>query len=140
VRRDLLTLLSEALVLTTRRFECLLGLLQAHGFFWGTARPVRFGLVTCALRAGLYVFELLPSFGDGLVGRPRFRGHGTGDGFDQCVLPMEQVRRVVGLERVFHIGQQPGRFIAGRLNHPAIELCQGRHHVFMPTGLITGLS
>ena len=76
VRLDLLTLLSEALVLTTRRFEYLLGLLQAHGGFWGTARPVRFGLVTRALRTGLYVFELLPGFGDGLVCRPLFRGHG----------------------------------------------------------------
>src|SRR6476659_3921980 len=35
---DVLTLLSEALMLTTGRFECLLGLLQAHGFFWGVAR------------------------------------------------------------------------------------------------------
>src|SRR5215831_12982534 len=59
VRLDLLTLLSEALVLTARRGERLLGLLLAPGGFWGTARPVRFGLVTGALRAGLHVFELL---------------------------------------------------------------------------------
>src|SRR5215470_952811 len=63
VRLDLLTLLSETLMRTTRRFECLLGLLQAHGLFWGTARPGRFGLVTGALQTGLYVFELLLGFG-----------------------------------------------------------------------------
>ena len=34
-RLDLFTLLRETLVLTTGRFERLLGLLQAHGFFWG---------------------------------------------------------------------------------------------------------
>src|SRR5215468_3436867 len=89
---DLLTLLSEALVLTACRGECLLGLLQAHGCFWGTARPGRFGPVTCTLWAGVHVFKLLPGFGDGLVGRPLFCGHGTGDGFDQLVLHMEQVR------------------------------------------------
>src|SRR5215831_12491939 len=100
VRHDLLTLLSEALVLTTRRFEYLLGLLQAHDCFWGTARPVRFGLVTRGLGTGLYVFELLPGFGDGLVCRPLFRGHGPGDRFDQLVLHMEQVRLVVRLQIV----------------------------------------
>ncbi len=41
---------------------------------------------------------------------------------------------------MFHIGQQPGRFIAGRLDHPAVELCQGRFHPRIPAGLITGLS
>ena len=41
---------------------------------------------------------------------------------------------------MFHIGQQPGRFIAGRLDHPAIELCPGRRHEVVPRGLITGLS
>ena len=35
-RLDLFTLLTETRVLTTGRFECLLSLLQAHGFFWGT--------------------------------------------------------------------------------------------------------
>src|SRR5262245_31930468 len=89
VRLDLLTLLSEALVLMAGRCEGLLGVLQAPGGFWGTARPVRFGLVTGVLRTGLHVFELLPGFGDGCVCRPLFRGHGTGDGFDQLVLHVE---------------------------------------------------
>src|SRR5437879_1955021 len=35
---DLLALLSEALMLTTGRFELLLGLLKAHGRCWRTAR------------------------------------------------------------------------------------------------------
>src|SRR2546422_201024 len=34
-RLDLFALLSETLVLTTSRVECLLGVLQAHGCLWG---------------------------------------------------------------------------------------------------------
>jgi len=89
---DLLALLSEARVLTTGRFACLRGLLQAHGGFWGPARTALFGLVTSALLASLHQFELFHSFSDGLVRSPRFRGHGTRDCFDQLVLHMEQVR------------------------------------------------
>ena len=74
---DLLALLSEALVLTTGRFERLLGLLQAHGRLWGAARTALFGLVTRALQVRLQLFELLLGFGDGLVGGPLFGGHGT---------------------------------------------------------------
>ena len=43
-------------------------------------------------------------------------------------------------EVVFHIGQQPGRFITGRLDYPAIERRQGRRHALMPRCLIAGLS
>src|SRR6266404_34527 len=74
---DLLALLSEALVLTTGRFECLRGVLQAHGGFWGPARTALFGLVTRALRVGLYLLELIPGFAERLVCSPLFRGHGT---------------------------------------------------------------
>ena len=37
-RLDLFTVLGEALVLTTGRFERLLSLLQAHGVLWGPDR------------------------------------------------------------------------------------------------------
>ena len=40
---------------------------------------------------------------------------------------------------VFDIGQQPGRFIAGRLYHLAIELRQGWGHQVIPHDLIAGL-
>src|SRR5262249_17359833 len=90
-RLHLGTLLSEPLVLTTGRCERVLGLLQAHGFLWGTARPVRCGRLICALRVALYSYKLLPSFGQGLVGRAFFGGHRTADRFDQLVLHMEQV-------------------------------------------------
>src|SRR5215475_76786 len=53
-------LLSETLVLTTGRCERVLGLLQAHGFLWGTARPVRCGRLICALRVALHSYTLLP--------------------------------------------------------------------------------
>ena len=137
---DLFTLRSEPLVLTAGRVEHLLGLLQAHGILWGTARAALCGLMTSALREGLQPFELLLGFGDGFMGSSLFGRRGTRNRFDQLVLHMKQVRRVVRLERVFHIGQQTGRFITGRLDHPAVELCQGRCHPLIPADLITGLS
>ena len=91
-RLDLFALLSEPLVLTAGRFERLLGLLQTHGCFWGAFWTGLFGLVTRALRVGLQPFELCSGVGDGLMGGPLFGGHGSGDRFDQLVLPMEQVR------------------------------------------------
>ena len=127
-RLDLFALLSETLVLTTSRFECLLGVLQAHGCLWGAPWTALFGLITRVFRVTLQPFELLFGLGDGLVGRPFFGGHGTRNRFDQLVLHMEQVRRVMRLQIVFHIGQQPERFITGGLDHPAVELCQGRFH------------
>ena len=89
---DLFALRGEVLVLTTGRFEHLLGVLQVHACLWGPARPALLRLVTRAWRVGLHPFELLPGFGDGLVCRPLLRGHGTGDRFDQLVLYMEHVR------------------------------------------------
>src|SRR4029453_8314322 len=65
-RRDLCTLLSETLVLTAGRFECLLGLLQTHECLWGAAWTALLGLITRALRVALQPFELRCGFGDGL--------------------------------------------------------------------------
>src|SRR5262249_61878771 len=121
-RLDLFALRSEPRMLATGRFERVLGLLQAHGCLWGPTRPALFGLVIRAYRVGLQPFELLCGFANGLVCRPFFGGYGTGDGFDQLVLHMKQVRRVMRLQIMFHISQEPGCFIAGRLDDPAIEL------------------
>jgi hypothetical protein len=74
---DVLTVLSEALMLTTGRFKGLLGLLQAHRCFWGAARPALCGLVTRALRVGLDLLELIPGFAERLVCSPLLRGHGA---------------------------------------------------------------
>ena len=90
-RLDLCTLLSETFVLTTGRFERLLGLLQTQRFFWGAPWTALFGLLACALQVALQSFELLCGFGDGLMGGPLFSRHGSGDCFDQFVLHMEQV-------------------------------------------------
>src|SRR4030095_2020516 len=53
-RLHLGTLLSETRVLTTGRCERVLGLLQAHGVLWGTARTVRWGLTIRGLRGALH--------------------------------------------------------------------------------------
>src|SRR4029450_7239833 len=52
-RLDLFTLLSEALVLTTGRFERLLSLLQAPGFLWEPVRTALGRLITRAVRVHL---------------------------------------------------------------------------------------
>ena len=64
-------------MLATGRFECLLGLVQAHRFFWGAARTALCGLVTRPLRVGLDLLELIPGFAERLVCSPLFRGHGA---------------------------------------------------------------
>jgi len=91
-RLDLFTLLRKTLVLTTGRFERLLGLLYTHGFFWGVPWTALFGLITRALRVALQPFELLCGVGDGLVCCSFFGGHGARDRFDQLMLHMKQVR------------------------------------------------
>src|SRR5215510_9869274 len=88
-RRDLCTLLSEALVLTACRCEGLLGLPQAHGVLWRAPWTALCGLVTRALRVALPPFELLCGFADGLLGSPLFGGHGPRDRFDEFMLHME---------------------------------------------------
>jgi hypothetical protein len=90
-RLDLFTLPSKTRMLTTGRFECLLGLLQAHGILWETPWTTLFGLCTRAFRVTLQPFELCGGFGDGLIGRPLFGRHGTRDRLDQFVLDMEPV-------------------------------------------------
>lgn len=45
----------------------------------------------------------------------------------------------MGFTIVLHIGQQPGGLIAGRLDHPAVELRQDRYHTVMRSRLIAGL-
>jgi len=47
---------------------------------------------------------------------------------------------MVRLQIMFNIGNSPGRFIAGPMNHLAVELRQGRCHILIPAGLIAGLS
>jgi hypothetical protein len=101
----LFSLQGEALMLTPGRFEHLFGLLQAHGRLWRAARTAFFGLVARALLVGLRLFELFPCFADDLVGGPLFGGHRRGDRLAEFMLDMEQVRRVVCFEIMFHIGQ-----------------------------------
>ena len=52
-RLDLFTVLSEALVRTTGRFERLLSVLQAHGCLWGPVRTALGRLIPRALRVAL---------------------------------------------------------------------------------------
>ena len=87
----------------------------------------------------LQPFELLCRFGNGLMGRSLFGRHGTGDGFDQLVLPMKQVGGVMRFQIMFDIGQQSGGRIAGRLDDSAMHLCQSRCHAGIPAGLIACL-
>jgi hypothetical protein len=87
----------------------------------------------------LQPFELLCRFGNGLMGRSLFGRHGTGDGFDQLGLPMQQVGGVMRFQIMFHRGQQSGGLIAGRLDDSAMPRCQSRCHACIPAGLIACL-
>ncbi len=91
-RFDVLTLLGQALVLTTRRFERLLDVIKAHGCLWGTARLAFFGCLVRGLPMRLHLLKLLPCLGDGLVGGPLFGGHRHEDGLAEFMLHMEHVR------------------------------------------------
>jgi hypothetical protein len=90
-RFDLCPLLTATRVRTPGHCERLLGVFQAQGFLWAMARTTLCRRVPCAVWSGLQPFELLPGFGDSLVGRPLFGGHGPGDRFDELVLHREQV-------------------------------------------------
>ena len=127
-------------MLTTGRFELLLGLLKAHGRLWRAARTALFWLVTRSLQVRLHLIELLLSCGGCFVGGSLFRRHRSTDGLAEFMLHMEYIRRVVRLQMMCNIGQQAGSFITGRLNHLAVELCQGRRHERIPGRLIAPLS
>jgi hypothetical protein len=139
-RRDLDTVLRATLVRTTGHIEGGLGVLQTHGGRGGAPWTALCGRVTWVLRVGVPPCELRLGFGDRRVGRPLFSGHGTGDRLDQLGLPLAQGGGVVRCESRCHRGAQPGRFIAGRWEHPAMARCQGWGHQRLPTGLIAGLS
>jgi hypothetical protein len=55
------------------------------------------------------------------------------------MLHMEYVRRVVCAEVMFHVGQQPRRFIAGRLHDLTVQPRQGLLHERLPRVLSTGV-
>jgi hypothetical protein len=56
------------------------------------------------------------------------------------MLHMEDVRRVVRAEVMFHVGQQARCFIAGRLDHLTVQTRQRLFHERMPRVLIAALS
>jgi hypothetical protein len=66
-------------------------------------------------------------------------GHGTADGFDQLMLHMEEVRRVVRAEVMLHVGQQARCFIAGRLYDLTVETRKRLLHKRIPRVLIAGV-
>ena len=78
------------------------------------------------------------SLANSLFGGTLFAGHGSGDGLAQCMLHMEEVRRVMRPKVVFNIGQNPGSLITGGLNDRAVQLGQGRCHECIPGILIAG--
>ena len=86
---DLLALLGEALMLTTGRFELLLGLLKAHGRLWGAAWTALFWLVPRSLQVCLHLIKLLLSCGGCFVGGSLFRRHRSRDGLAEFMLHME---------------------------------------------------
>ena len=60
----------------------------------------------CTLQVPVHVLKPLLRLTGRLGSRPLLDGHGTADGFDQLMLPMEEVRRVVRAEVMLHVGQK----------------------------------
>jgi len=98
---DRLALSAAALVLVARGFHGLRHLCQACCGLWGT--PGR----TLVRHAELRVALLERLFGprNGLGGSTLLDGHRRGDGLAQLMLHMEEVRRVMRSEVLFHRGQ-----------------------------------
>jgi hypothetical protein len=135
----LCALQGAALVLTTGRFAHRFGWLQAHGRLGGAARTAFFGRVAGAVLVGLRRFARSPCFADALVGGPLCGGHRRGDRRAECRLARAPVRRVVGCEIMFPIGQETWGLITRGVNPLAIALRQGRCHACLPHALIAGL-
>jgi hypothetical protein len=87
-------------------FNLLRGLLKTRGHVWGAAgaTPFRLGVGTL----GVLLHPVAPLFSrwNGPCGGSRFDGHRCRDGFAQCMLPREEVRRVMRPKGMFHIGQK----------------------------------
>jgi hypothetical protein len=83
--------------------------------------------------------KLLLRLGGHLRCRPLLGGHGAADRFDQLMLHMEEVRRVVCAEVMFNISQQARCFIAGRLNDLTVQTRKRLLHERMPRVLIAAL-
>ena len=103
---DLLALRADALKLLARRLRFLCELLQACGGLWGAARAALFRRVARALQLLLSLLKPLLRLGGRLRSRPLLGGHGAGDRFDQFMLHMEEVRRVMRAQVMCNIRQQ----------------------------------
>ena len=93
--RDLLSLRAEALGLEARRLHCLCEMLQAGGSFWRATWATLLRCVAYALPVPLSLLKPRWRLGGRLGSRPLLDGHGAGDCFDPCMLPMAEVWRVV---------------------------------------------
>src|SRR5262249_25954778 len=100
-----------------------------HGVTFGGAPWTTLGRLTMGIVAALvHLLEHLFRLRHGLGGSPLFDGQGRCDRCAQLMLHMEEVRRVMRPEVLYHIRQQARRLIAGRLYSLTVETCQGRRH------------
>jgi len=134
--RDLLSLRAEALGLEARRLHCLCEMLQAGGSFWRATWATLLRCVAYALPVPLSLLKPRWRLGGRLGSRPLLGGHGAGDGFDQFMLPMEEVWRVVRPKVMGNIRQPARRFIACRLDPLTVQTCKRLFHEGMPRVLI----
>jgi hypothetical protein len=130
--RDLLSRRAEALMLEARRLHFLGEMLQACGSFWRATWATLLRCVADALHVPLSLLTPLLRLGGRLCSRPLLGGHGAGDGFDQFMLPMEEVWRVVRPKVMGNIRQQARRFIACRLAPLTVQTCKRLFHEGMP--------
>src|SRR5262249_12162849 len=118
---DLLTLPGETLVLVARGFHALRYLFQPWNRLWRAAWTTLGRLAIGVVAALVHPLERLFSLRHGLGRSSLFDGQRRCDRFAQLMLHMEEVRRVMRPEVLFHIRQQAWGLIAGRLDHLTVE-------------------
>ncbi len=106
--RDLLALLGETLVLVLRCYYILSSLLQAWSHLWRAPWTTLGRLTVGVVEALVHPLERLFSLRHGLGGSPLFDGQRRCDRVAQLMLHMEEVRRVMRPEVLFHIGPAGG--------------------------------
>lgn len=129
---DLLTLPREALVLVVSGFHVLLDLLEARCHLCGATRAT-LGRLAVGGGAGLWdPLEHLVRFRGRLCGRPLFDSQRGRHRLAECMLSMEEVRRVMGSKVGFDLRQQSWGLIAGRWHDWTVEPRQGLFHEGIP--------
>jgi hypothetical protein len=129
----------EALALLASHCHLLFSLGQTWGALRRAPWTAPFWESAGTLGVCVYTVELRCSRRHGLLCGALLGGYGGHDSLAQLVLHMQEVWRVMRAEGMCHIREEPWRFVTRRLDHLAVEPCQGVLHQGVPGVLIARL-